>query len=96
LSGALFVVGSIGVEIIGTRHAVLYGQPDPVYASLVFVEESLEMTGVAIFLVALLQYAGTEIGLVQIQFDRLPSNPAVPPGSGLDGTTSDSPSHEPV
>jgi hypothetical protein len=72
LSAAIFLGGSVGVEVIGARHVLLYGQHDPVYGALVILEESMEMSGIALFLVTVLRYAQAEIGAIRLQFETPP------------------------
>jgi hypothetical protein len=72
VSAAIFLGGAVGVEIIGARHVLYYGQHDPVYGALVILEESMEMGGIALFLVSLLQYAKAEVGAIRLQFDTPP------------------------
>lgn len=55
LSGAIFVSGAIGIELLEGKHHELYGR-DFSFAVLYTIEESLEMIGVSIFIFALLRY----------------------------------------
>jgi hypothetical protein len=70
LSGMIFLGGAMGVEILEARHTLYYGQHDPVYGAMVLIEETMEMAGIALFLVSLIQYAQSAIGTIQIQFGR--------------------------
>jgi hypothetical protein len=81
ISGVIFIGGAVGMEIVGARHVLLYGQHDPVYGTFVAIEETLEMAGIALFLVTLLQYAQAEIGAVRVQFGipAAPEHPAAAP-----------------
>ena len=72
VSAAIFLGGAVGVEVIGARHVLLYGQHDPVYGALVVLEESMEMGGIALFLCTLLRYAQAEIGSIRLQFETPP------------------------
>ena len=54
LSGAIFVTGALGFEILSHSHAVVHGQENAVYALLATVEETLEMLGIALFIYTLL------------------------------------------
>lgn len=56
LSGALYVAGSVAVEIISQIHVLSSGRTNPVYAGLATLEEVLEMLGVAVLIFALLEY----------------------------------------
>lgn len=63
LAGALYVGGAMGYELVAgwylTRHA---GAEDLAYYLLVGVEESLEMTGVVVFIYALLVHIAGSLG----------------------------------
>ena len=56
LSAALFISGAIGAEMFGGYHASNIGW-DFSYSLFVLLEEVLEMTGISIFVYALLDYA---------------------------------------
>lgn len=56
LSGAIYVTGAIGFELIGGLQASLYGQKNVVYALITTSEELLEMVGIALFIYALNQH----------------------------------------
>lgn len=60
LSAAIFVGGAMGVEFAGGSYYAAYGSGNVVYSSLVVAEEVLEMTGVVVFIYALLSYIRTE------------------------------------
>jgi magnesium-transporting ATPase (P-type) len=57
LAGAVFVAGSIGIEIIEAGHSSVFGR-DAGYRYLVVVEETLELAGQALFAWALLRHLG--------------------------------------
>ena len=59
LSGAIFVTGALGFEILSHSHAVVHGQENAVYALLATVEETLEMLGIALFIYTLLLHIST-------------------------------------
>lgn len=60
LAGATFVMGAIGMEMIGGWHNEAFGfQADLTYVLIATIEETLEMLGVLILLYALLSYMGT-------------------------------------
>jgi hypothetical protein len=83
LAAAIYLGGAIGVEAIGARHVLLYGRGDAVYGVLVILEESMEMSGIALFLYAVLRYAAAEIRSMYLQFETMSSvahesvNPAI-------------------
>lgn len=56
LAGTTFVAGALGVEAISGKHASLHGEQDLAYHLIVTVEELFEMTGVIVFIYALLDY----------------------------------------
>lgn len=59
LSGAVYVAGSVVLEIIGQLESGFFGQANPVYAALATLEEVLEMLGVALLIFALLEHLRT-------------------------------------
>lgn len=56
LAGAIAMAGAFGVELVATQHAIRYGLPPIVYHLLVVLEEGLEMSGIALFLVTMVGY----------------------------------------
>ena len=54
VSGAIFVSGAIGLELLGGRHAELYGINNLHFSILTTFEELLEMVGIALFIYTLL------------------------------------------
>ena len=56
LSGLVYVVRSIGVEILGGLQHELHGNYNITYYFLYSLEESLEMVGINLFIYTLLQY----------------------------------------
>ena len=59
-SGAIYVTGAIGFEMLGARHYESYGSENVVYSMFYTCEELLEMLGVAFFVYALLAYISSE------------------------------------
>ena len=55
-SGAIFVSGAIGFEMLGGRQADLFGDNNILYSFYYTCEELFEMLGVAIFIYTLLTY----------------------------------------
>lgn len=70
-AGALFVGGALAVEMVSGWWFDEYGRNNPVYVLLWTTEETFEMTGVAVFLYALLRYLSEEVGAVSLSF-RMP------------------------
>lgn len=79
-SGATFVSGAIGFELLGGMHEELYGHYNPTYALFYTCEELLEMLGIAIFLYALLSYmAGRREGFsITIAYPGVPRSATDP------------------
>ncbi|MFN0052092.1 MAG: hypothetical protein ACKV0T_07870 [Planctomycetales bacterium] len=72
LSGAIFLLGAIGFELLGARQNALFGIHNLTYELYYTCEESLEMLGVAVFIFALLDVLrdSTPDGVqVTIKFD---------------------------
>jgi hypothetical protein len=59
LGGALYVGGSIGMEMLGAAYHDAVGANNMTYMTISGIEEALEMTGVAVFVYALLRYLET-------------------------------------
>jgi hypothetical protein len=72
LAGATFVGGAIGMEMVSGAH-IDAGGSDRTYTVLVYIEESLEITGVAVFAYALMAYLGSIADSILITFsDAVP------------------------
>lgn len=56
VSGAIFIAGALGFELLGGRHLSLHGGNNVAYALYYTCEELLEMLGIALFNYALLLY----------------------------------------
>lgn len=56
LSGAIFVGASVGLELLGGKFVTLYGRESWQYTLEFILEESLESVGLALFVVAALEY----------------------------------------
>lgn len=68
ISGVIYILGAIGLEIISSNHIYFYGQNDFSYALLTTVEETLEMTGVLFFIYTLTSYISIELSTLRISF----------------------------
>ncbi len=68
IAGAMFVGGSIGVELIEGAVAEKYGLENFSYYALVTIEEALEMFGVIFFIRALLEYIADNYKELNLQF----------------------------
>ena len=58
-SGGIYVIGAVGLELVGGVEADVHGMETLVYAVISTVEELLEMLGVVLFIYALLAYITT-------------------------------------
>ena len=56
IAAILYIGGAIGVEMIGGRHADLYGVSNFSYSMITTLEESFEMAGILLFIFGLLCY----------------------------------------
>jgi hypothetical protein len=56
VAGSLYVVGALGMEMLGGKVADLHDSSTLTYAAIVTTEEFFEMLGSAIFLYALMVY----------------------------------------
>lgn len=66
LAACLFLAGALGSELIGSYIAYTYEKKSLIYAIMVAVEEVLEMSGIAIFLYALLTYLRSQVSNITI------------------------------
>ena len=71
VAGAVYVGGAIGVEALSGLRAARYGEGDSVYVMIATVEELMEMTGVVVFIYALLDYMGRHLGEVTLRFSAV-------------------------
>lgn len=67
LSGVIYVSGAIGLEMLGGRHAEMYGSTNAVYSLLNTSEEFCEMIGVIIFIYSLLDYLKSNFNIYSIK-----------------------------
>lgn len=67
LSGAIFVTGALGFEILSHMYALEHGQETAVYALLATIEEGLEMLGMALFIYTLLHYLHLRTGKIDVR-----------------------------
>lgn len=64
LAGTIYVTGVLVIEMIEARWAFLHGPGNLIYATFVWIEETLEMVGVSVFIYALWAYIEEEISRV--------------------------------
>lgn len=69
-SGAIFVAGAIGFEMLGAQEVDKVAKNPVIFAAFSTVEELLEMSGIALFIYALLDYIGRAHKEVSLQFGR--------------------------
>jgi hypothetical protein len=88
ISGALFVSGAVGMEMVDGNYFVTHGR-DLTYAMLTVGEEALEISGLLSFIYALLGYLSEQWSVVSISLQdgetRLANKP-VPLSLGKRGT----------
>ncbi|MGB0911521.1 MAG: hypothetical protein ACPGYT_14255 [Nitrospirales bacterium] len=72
IAGAIYIAGSMGVELIGGYYAEMHGRFNLTYSMIVTVEESLEMGGVILFIWALLSYISDNYKEVQFRIEDVP------------------------
>ncbi len=60
LSGAVYLAGAVGFEMLGGRYLTSPGATEVVYSVIYTLEELFEMTGIALFVYAILNYATAE------------------------------------
>ena len=66
-SGVAFVTAAVGMEMVGASYSAAGGRYKPGFMVLVTIEETLEMASIALFLYAVLTYAGTTLRTVLIR-----------------------------
>jgi hypothetical protein len=59
LAAIIYISGSLGMEMVGSYYAEWKSQQDIIYALMANLEETLEMSGMIIFIYSLLTYLGT-------------------------------------
>jgi len=74
VSGAVFVSGALGFEMVGGIYSELYGENNLLYASIYTCEEFLEMLGIAIFIYTLLRYINSQFKTLTITVNELKTN----------------------
>ncbi len=67
VAGALYVVGSLGMDMVGGYEASLHGYSTLAYAAITTLGECLEMLGVVLFCYALMRHAvALEVGAPRV------------------------------
>lgn len=68
-AGGIYLAGAIGMELIEGLYSESRGTRSLTFSMMATVEESLEMTGVIVFIRALLVYAGDHYKAVRVSID---------------------------
>lgn len=72
VAAALYIGGALGVEMFQGRRAEVHGQDNLFHAMSVLLEETMEKSGVLVFIAALLGYIERYIGVVRITVESQP------------------------
>lgn len=70
LSGIVYVIGAVGLEVIGSNYIYNYGQDSLTYSLITTVEETIEMTGILMFINIILDYLSTYYSELNIVFRK--------------------------
>ena len=68
LSGSLFVGGALGMELVGGAFMDALGEEHIFYILAAATEETLEMLGVTLFIIAILKHRETRVGEFRLSF----------------------------
>lgn len=71
-AGAIYLAGALGVEMIGGRYDDIHGGSNLTYQLIANFEELLEMTGVAMFIIALLDYIALHLPRINVSVQYEP------------------------
>lgn len=66
VAAAMYVGGALGFEMTEGQYVELFGKETLAYSFLVLIEETFEMTGIVVFVYALLDYLRRQFGEIQI------------------------------
>jgi hypothetical protein len=66
VSGSIFVLGALGMELVGGLHTELHGTNNWTYSLMTTFEELLEMVGIVIFIYTLLTYIVEQLNILTI------------------------------
>lgn len=78
VAAVLYLGGAIGMEMVGGRHAELYGQANHGYLIYSTLEEGLEMVGSLVFIRALLRHLAVNHGSLVLGIQALASSARLP------------------
>lgn len=68
IAAAFYIGGAIGMELVGGKYFESHGKDNLTYIFLTTIEESLEITGIIVFIWALLEYMTDTYGKVNVLF----------------------------
>ena len=77
IAGFAFLGGAIGMEIIGGLYVELHGYNNLTYNLISTVEEGLEITGIILFVYALLNYMSTHYESIQFKIGQGHDRPLI-------------------
>ncbi|MBD1861037.1 MULTISPECIES: hypothetical protein [Trichocoleus] len=77
LAAFLYLSGALGMEMIAGQYTTFHGQDNFTYALLTTIEEALEMSGVLVFIYALLVYLRRYIQAIEINIRNTPLEPVI-------------------
>jgi hypothetical protein len=82
-AGAMFIGGAVGVELFEGRHAAAHGSANIAFDLYVLAEETLEMSGLTVFIYAMLRYIEHSYGAVQFRVRGSPEGTAYAAPEGV-------------
>jgi len=88
-AGLIYLIGALGIEMLGAREADLHGTETVLYSMLYTFEEMLEMLAIILFIYALLSHLAQETGRLSIVLKPADGNPS------LDGAEDDAHERQP-
>lgn len=74
-AAVIYVGGALGVEALSGRQASLEGEHNLAYHMIITIEELLEMTGVVVFIYALLHYISRQFATLRLQISTRAGKP---------------------
>lgn len=70
VSGIVYVLGAVGLEVIGSNYIYNYGQDSLTYSFITTIEETFEMIGILMFINAILDYLSIYYNELNIVFRK--------------------------
>jgi hypothetical protein len=70
LAGTVYVGGALGMDMLNGRYYELHGDQNLTYQMMTVLEESMEMTGILIFIHGLMSYLLEQVGPVSLQIGK--------------------------